>query len=53
MKGHGKKKLRGRQGRPNPREICDVHCTHFIKNGSHEENDFKFPWDKIKEHKNN
>jgi hypothetical protein len=36
-------------GRHNQSDRSNIHSTHWEKNQSHEVDDFRVPWDKIKE----
>jgi hypothetical protein len=47
-----KKNFEGKGGWHNPHERSNLHCTSCGRNGSHEANDYRFPWEKIKDKKN-
>jgi hypothetical protein len=48
----GRKNFRGKAGRHNQGERSNLHYTRCERNGSNEENDYKFPWKKIKYRQN-
>jgi len=50
-RGHEKNNFKGKVGMHNPHEKTNIHCDRCRKNGSHEENTCRIPWDKIKDKK--
>jgi hypothetical protein len=48
-----KKEFQRQGGRHNQGDSSNLHCTRCKKNGSHEADDCRVPWDKIKEDRQN